>query len=103
MDKTLWAKWQREYKQSRRSRSKERDGDGDGDGEKVKGEEGIKGGDRIVLYLHGGAYYTASAASHRLITIQVAQMCEARVFGTSRPLFSLSFFASTRRELSFPS
>ncbi|KAL7414004.1 Alpha/Beta hydrolase protein [Mrakia frigida] len=76
VDKTLWAKWQREYKQSRRSRSKERNGDG----EKVKGEEGIKGGDRIVLYLHGGAYYTASAASHRLITIQVAQMCEARVF-----------------------
>ncbi|KAL7285552.1 hypothetical protein ACG7TL_000656 [Trametes sanguinea] len=36
--------------------------------------------ERVVLYLHGGAYYTSSAASHRLITIPLAKYLDARLF-----------------------
>ncbi|KAI0699386.1 Alpha/Beta hydrolase protein [Cerioporus squamosus] len=36
--------------------------------------------ERIVLYLHGGAYYMFSAATHRLITIPLAKYLDARVF-----------------------
>ena len=37
---------------------------------------------RVVLYLHGGAYYVFSAATHRFITIPLSKCTEARVFGT---------------------
>jgi len=36
--------------------------------------------ERVVLYLHGGAYYVSSAASHRLITIPLAKHLDARLF-----------------------
>ncbi|PCH34152.1 hypothetical protein WOLCODRAFT_113251 [Wolfiporia cocos MD-104 SS10] len=36
--------------------------------------------ERVVLYLHGGAYYVSSAASHRLITIPLAKNLDARLF-----------------------
>ncbi|KAH9837277.1 lipase/ esterase [Rhodofomes roseus] len=36
--------------------------------------------ERVVLYLHGGAYYTCNAASHRLITIPLAKYLDARLF-----------------------
>ncbi|RPD65114.1 hypothetical protein L226DRAFT_19403 [Lentinus tigrinus ALCF2SS1-7] len=36
--------------------------------------------ERIVLYLHGGAYYMFSAATHRLITIPLAKYLDARLF-----------------------
>ncbi|KAH9949401.1 Alpha/Beta hydrolase protein [Amylocystis lapponica] len=35
---------------------------------------------RIVLYIHGGAYYCFSAATHRLITIPLAKYLDARLF-----------------------
>ncbi|CED83520.1 Arylacetamide deacetylase [Phaffia rhodozyma] len=59
VDKVLWAKWQREWKERRK---------------------GGKGGERIVLYLHGGAYYVFSAATHRSITTQISSQCQARVY-----------------------
>ncbi|KAH9858344.1 Alpha/Beta hydrolase protein [Lenzites betulinus] len=48
-------------------------------------KEGKMGGkpkrkERVVLYLHGGAYYMFSAATHRLITIPLAKYLDARVF-----------------------
>ncbi|EIN13871.1 lipase/ esterase [Punctularia strigosozonata HHB-11173 SS5] len=36
--------------------------------------------DRVILYLHGGAYYCFSATTHRLITIPLSKWTEARVF-----------------------
>ncbi|KAG9056236.1 hypothetical protein FS842_011272 [Serendipita sp. 407] len=35
---------------------------------------------RVILYLHGGAYYMFSSATHRTITIPLSKYTEARVF-----------------------
>ncbi|WWD21877.1 hypothetical protein CI109_106365 [Kwoniella shandongensis] len=37
-------------------------------------------GERVIYYVHGGAYYVGNAATHRLITIGVSKACNARVF-----------------------
>ncbi|ORX36112.1 Alpha/Beta hydrolase protein [Kockovaella imperatae] len=36
--------------------------------------------ERVIYYIHGGAYYVGNAATHRLITIGVSKACNARVF-----------------------
>jgi acetyl esterase/lipase len=36
---------------------------------------------KVIYYIHGGAYYVGNAATHRLITIGVSKACNARVFG----------------------
>ena len=40
-------------------------------------------GERVIYYIHGGAYYVGNAASHRVVTIGVSKTCNARVFGKS--------------------
>lgn len=35
--------------------------------------------DRVFLYLHGGAYFLGSCASHRGFAVRLARACEARV------------------------
>jgi acetyl esterase/lipase len=50
----------------------------------VEGDIGRKegyAGERVIYYIHGGAYYVGNAATHRLITIGVSKACNARVFG----------------------
>ncbi|WWC67451.1 uncharacterized protein I206_101359 [Kwoniella pini CBS 10737] len=42
--------------------------------------ESDKTGERVIYYVHGGAYYVGNAATHRLVTIGVSQSCNARVF-----------------------
>ncbi|WWC87380.1 uncharacterized protein L201_002269 [Kwoniella dendrophila CBS 6074] len=42
--------------------------------------ESDKTGERVIYYVHGGAYYVGNAATHRLITIGVSKSCNARVF-----------------------
>jgi acetyl esterase/lipase len=37
--------------------------------------------ERVIYYVHGGAYYVGNAATHRLITIGVSKATNARVFG----------------------
>ena len=37
--------------------------------------------ERVIYYIHGGAYYVGNAATHRLVTIGVSKACNARVFG----------------------
>ncbi|KIO26594.1 hypothetical protein M407DRAFT_74297, partial [Tulasnella calospora MUT 4182] len=37
-------------------------------------------GERVMLYLHGGAYYICSAETHRLITVNLSKACGLRVF-----------------------
>jgi acetyl esterase/lipase len=39
--------------------------------------------ERVIYYVHGGAYYVGNAATHRLITIGISKACNARVFGRS--------------------
>lgn len=41
-------------------------------------------GERVIYYVHGGAYYVGNAATHRLITIGISKACNARVFGEYR-------------------
>jgi acetyl esterase/lipase len=36
--------------------------------------------ERVILYIHGGAYYTSSAAAQRLISIPLAKHTDSRVF-----------------------
>jgi acetyl esterase/lipase len=36
--------------------------------------------ERVIYYVHGGAYYVGNAATHRLVTIGVSKACNARVF-----------------------
>ncbi|TFY78213.1 hypothetical protein EWM64_g5796 [Hericium alpestre] len=36
--------------------------------------------DRVIIYLHGGAYYLFSAATHRGITVPLSRFADARVF-----------------------
>ncbi|KAB5593209.1 hypothetical protein CTheo_3372 [Ceratobasidium theobromae] len=39
--------------------------------------------ERVILYLHGGAYYVFNAATHRLITIPLSKYADARVFAVN--------------------
>jgi acetyl esterase/lipase len=39
--------------------------------------------DKVILYLHGGAYYVMSAATHRYITISVSKYTNCRVFAVN--------------------
>ena len=41
------------------------------------------GKDKVVMYLHGGAYYVMSAATHRFITISVSKYTDCRVFAVN--------------------
>lgn len=38
-------------------------------------------GERVIYYIHGGAYYVGNAATHRMVTIGISKVCNARVFG----------------------
>jgi len=49
------------------------------DNESVLGKKG--GAEKVIYYIHGGAYYVGNAATHRLVTIGVSKACNARVFG----------------------
>jgi acetyl esterase/lipase len=42
--------------------------------------QNTSGKGRVILFLHGGAYYCFSAATHRLITIPLSKYADARVF-----------------------
>ena len=39
--------------------------------------------ERVIYYVHGGAYYVGNAATHRSVTIGMSKACNARVFGMS--------------------
>ncbi|KAF8506954.1 lipase/ esterase [Russula emetica] len=42
-----------------------------------------KHNERIILYLHGGAYYLFSPATHRSITIPLSKFTDARIFAVA--------------------
>lgn len=37
--------------------------------------------EKVIYYVHGGAYYVGQATTHRTITIALSKVCDARVFG----------------------
>jgi acetyl esterase/lipase len=51
------------------------------DNESTPGKKGAA--EKVIYYIHGGAYYVGNAATHRLVTIGVSKSCNARVFGAS--------------------
>ncbi|KAL5535649.1 hypothetical protein ACEPAF_3743 [Sanghuangporus sanghuang] len=65
----LWKQLQAEWKASKVS-----------SGGKTSSPDAPKRKDRVILYLHGGAYYMFSAATHRQLTIQLAKYTESRLF-----------------------
>ena len=42
-------------------------------------------GEKVIYYIHGGAYYVGNAATHRMVTIGISKACNARVFGQLFP------------------
>ncbi|KAG8887375.1 hypothetical protein FRB98_009733 [Tulasnella sp. 332] len=62
----LWTKMQYEWNNSH-------------DGNRM----GARRKERVMLYLHGGAYYVMSAATHRPITIRLSKLCGVRVFAVN--------------------
>lgn len=39
--------------------------------------------ERVILYIHGGAYFVMSASTHRPLTIALSKFCECRVFSVN--------------------
>ncbi|KAH7105252.1 Alpha/Beta hydrolase protein [Auriculariales sp. MPI-PUGE-AT-0066] len=68
--KRLWHRLNSEWKtQQKRSAD---------DSQSTKAGGGHK--HRVILFIHGGAYYMMSAATHRFITIPLSKFTEARIF-----------------------
>lgn len=97
VSKRLWMRLQREWKglQVQQQREQHRELGGDRNAAPRHGSSQSRAAhpngssaphsqhkvkERVVLFLHGGAYYTASAATHRLITISLSKYLDARVF-----------------------
>lgn len=55
--------------------------DVDTDSDTINVRKRRDGRERVIYYIHGGAYYVGNAATHRLVTIGVSKACNARVFG----------------------
>lgn len=72
--KRLWQRLQREWKVGRGERG---EGESRFDG---RGQHPVKTKERVVLYVHGGAYCTAAASTYRLLTINLSKSLDARVF-----------------------
>jgi monoterpene epsilon-lactone hydrolase len=49
-------------------------------GEWVWPNDGVQTDGMVILYLHGGAYYMGSPATHRAVTTELANAARARVF-----------------------
>ncbi|KAF8140503.1 Alpha/Beta hydrolase protein [Boletus edulis] len=75
--KKLWQTLQSDYISSHQSAPKN-----------ATPEDALNGGSspsrkrhsRVILYVHGGAYYSSSAAAQRMITIPMSKYAETRVF-----------------------
>jgi acetyl esterase/lipase len=72
-----WERLQSEWQAARRARLGS-----------AKPHRPLKRKERVILYLHGGAYYLSSPATHRLITIPLSKALDARLFGIS--IFSVA-------------
>ncbi|KAI0964265.1 hypothetical protein AcW1_001125 [Taiwanofungus camphoratus] len=72
--------WQRLQREWRTTRTSSREGECRDEKSSQPSMQQPRKRERVVLYLHGGAYYVFSAATHRLVTIPLAKHLDARVF-----------------------
>lgn len=73
--KRLWQSLQSDYKSTRAT------GEGASYVDQTKNDyDSRKGQSRVILYIHGGAYYSSSAAAQRMLTIPLSKYTNARVF-----------------------
>ncbi|KAG2088228.1 Alpha/Beta hydrolase protein [Suillus cothurnatus] len=73
--KRLWQSLQSDYKSTRKT------GEGFSYFDQSKIDyDSRKGQSRVILYIHGGAYYSSSAAAQRMLTIPLSKYTNARVF-----------------------
>ncbi|KAG1757850.1 Alpha/Beta hydrolase protein [Suillus lakei] len=73
--KRLWQSLQSDYKSARKT------GEGANFVDQTKLDYDLrKGQSRVILYIHGGAYYSSSAAAQRMLTIPLSKYTNARVF-----------------------
>ena len=80
----VWKRLKAEKRSSRLLRKLDGGRDSpDVDSEPGEAAQGSKSSEKVIYYIHGGAYYVGNAATHRLITIGVSKACNARVFGES--------------------
>ncbi|KAG2345195.1 alpha/beta-hydrolase [Suillus weaverae] len=73
--KRLWQSLQSDYKSTRKT------GERASFVDQMKFDYDLrKGQSRVILYIHGGAYYSSSAAAQRMLTIPLSKYTNARVF-----------------------
>ena len=60
-------------------------------------EKGEASAEKVVYYVHGGAYYVGNASTHRMITIGISKACNARVFGKPHHVLIAHIVAITYR------
>ena len=78
--RSTWERLQAEWQAARRARAG-----------LEKPSKPQKRKERVVLYLHGGAYYLSSPVTHRMVTIPLSKALDARLFGTYS-ITELTFF-----------
>ncbi|KAI0783326.1 Alpha/Beta hydrolase protein [Abortiporus biennis] len=71
--KGTWQRLQREWRSCKETKAPL-------DGGSQSRHRSAKRKERVILYLHGGAYYMFSPATHRLITIPLSKALNARLF-----------------------
>ncbi|KAH7923234.1 alpha/beta-hydrolase [Leucogyrophana mollusca] len=72
--KNLWQKLQSEYRSARRVNANELEFSSE------TMHDSSKRKSRVILYVHGGAYYSSSAAAQRMLTIPLSKYTDSRVF-----------------------
>ncbi|KAG2154560.1 Alpha/Beta hydrolase protein [Suillus clintonianus] len=73
--KRLWQSLQSDYKSTRKA------GDGANLVDQTKFDYDLRiGQSRVIFYIHGGAYYSSSAAAQRMLTIPLSKYTNARIF-----------------------
>ncbi|OSX67049.1 hypothetical protein POSPLADRAFT_1175785 [Postia placenta MAD-698-R-SB12] len=77
--KRTWQRLQKEWRAAKQQANSPNGGSAGGTSPQLNMSQ-HQARERVILYLHGGAYYVSSAASHRLITIPLAKHLDARVF-----------------------
>jgi len=79
--KRTWQRLQHEWKHSKAAKSKAQQSSGlPGQSTRSTHSHSSKKKERVVLYLHGGAYYAFSPQTHRMITIPLSKALDARLF-----------------------
>ena len=83
VSKRIWRKMQQEHYGNHHDRHHQTFPTAQSASSRNHGQPPHTGKDKVILYLHGGAYYVMSAATHRYITISVSKYTDCRVFAVN--------------------